>query len=374
MRFLIFDVKDAECLKLLGLCRYMPIFLGKRFSVQSLYSGTTKNLIEHGLIKYTVDGKCLKLTCFGRNALQDMGYVFSEDSRSMNSGSKYERRVMCAETNLMFYSAGVDIFSENIKKLNGSKSCYIPFLNMRSAKGGESLSGARFAGILKSGNIAYVIYYVNSDDEIGLHISFEELAFKPLVTNLEGVDYTKIIFAGNSLEELESIIFKQNNGKCKNQSEPFSQAYEKFAYNIYMFERNKNGVMQAKIIAVPDYRKKLAQYFCVGKTALPPTLSYCDGFHKGSPLIIAVDMDLKRIYAAVKQAFAYSKLEPYILCLNFQENFLFNYLRHKEIPKAQILPIEFNKISAGLKLKANHFTNEPVRDKKGEYMTVRCRL
>ena len=368
---MILDLKEAECLKLLGLCRYIPVFLGKRYAGQVLYTDTTKHLLLLGLIKYTADGKCLKLTYFGNSVLRELGYTFSTDARSLNNGSRYIRRMLCAEINMLFHSAGIDIFSEKIKDLNRSEPCYIPFLNMRSAKNGAALSCARFAGIFRNGDTAYIAYYA-VDDEIGVHVSFEEGAFKPLAFSLEGVEYIKIIFAGNSLDALWKLLFsKKSKEKCKNQSEHFSQAFQKFAYNVHLFERNKNGTMQAQIIAVPDYRKKLAEYFCVGKTKLPPILGNCDGFHNGRPLIIAIDMELNRICKGIKQANKYSELEPYILCLNFQESFLFKYFQHMGIRKAQILPIGFEKVETGLNLKLKQFASEPARDTKGDYMVIK---
>ena len=369
---MILDQKDGECLKLIGLCRYLPVGLNKKYSNEAVYKDTITNLQERRLIKLTSDERCYKLTSVGKSTLQKIGYIFKEDARWVLGDKRYIRRQMCAEVNVMFHSAGINIFAEKTEELDKKNIGYIPLLSVRSKEAGASLSCAHMSGILKSGDTAYVVYYI-SDETDGVHVSFEESITKQLLSNIDSVKYTKIIFAGKSLEKLWKLIFETNTPKrLGNQMTPFALAYDKFTYNILFFAHSRYGALQTQIITTPNYRKQLADYFCKGKTEIPVSLSYCDGFYHDAPFIVAADMDLKRLRAALTQAEQYGNQEPAILCLDFQEKVLKQFLEYYKVRSAQIFALPFSEMKKGLSdMLKTELTNEPVRDKEGGCIRIK---
>jgi hypothetical protein len=319
-------------------------------------------------MKLTSDEQCYKLTSVGKGTLQEMGYTFKEDSRWVMGDKRYIRRKLCADINVMFHTAGIPIFAETARELK--EVGYLPLLSVRSSASGASLSCAQMAGLFRAGDTAYAVYYMSDE---GVHISFEESVINQLVNNMDGVQHTKIIFAGKSLEELWKRIFETSKPKkLGNYRIPFTQAFEKFTYNILFFPRSRYGVIQAQIVSVSNHRKRLADYFCKGKTEVPASLSYCDGFYRDAPFIIAVDMDLKRLRSALTQTEKYENHTPAILCLDFQEDTLKQFLAYHKIPAAQIFALPFSDVAKGLPdIPKLEYTNEPVRDKEGGCITVK---
>jgi len=350
----------------------MPTTFSKKYSNKVILKTTVGNLQKFGLIRLTRDKQCYRLTSTGKGTLQEMGYEFKDDPRSVVCDTRYIRRKLCADVNVMFHTAGVNVFAETSAEVNQYNACYLPLLNVRSVEKGSSLSCAHMSGIFKSGETAYAVYYMNNEGD-GAHVSFEENMINMLIKDMDGVKYTKIIFAGKSLEELWELIFETKVPKrLPNQSTPFAFAYDNFIYNILFFERTRNGALHAQVLAVQDYRKKIAGYFCGGKAELSVSLSYCDGLYKDAPVIVAVDMDLKRLRKAIMQSEAYGQNPPVILCLEFQEKMLNRFLQYYQIQAAQVYVLEFPELTAVLpELNVEEFTNEPVRDKDGGCISVR---
>jgi hypothetical protein len=350
----------------------MPVTLGRKLGEELMYVGVTKNLQEHGLIKQTVNRECYKLTGMGRGVLEEMGFSFAEDARTRSSGSRYTRRLLCAEINVLFHVAGIDVFAENVQALRHARCAYLPSLSLRANGRAENpLAGARFSGILRSGDTAFVVYFTDDTDG-GLHRAFEGQVFEGLIANVPDVKHTKIIFTGKSLERLwTALSAPTGDGRLRDQSITFAKAFEEFPNNVCLLERTRDGVTQAKIMAMENYRARLAAYMCQGKPDVPRALSHCDGLPHGVPLIVAVDMDLKHIYAALAQAAAYGR-EPHILCLSFQEKILRRVLSDNKIQRAQTMPIGADTIRACFaEFNRAACTNEPCPNTKGGYISVR---
>jgi len=368
---MILDQKDGELLKLVGLCRYLPVTLKNKYTNEALFKSTTDALREYGLIKLTTDKQCYKLTSIGRGVLQEMGFTFRADARSVvGDDPRYMRRMMCADINVMFHTAGVNVFTETAQELNKCEIGYLPLLNVRS-KERASLFAARMAGVFRGGDVAYAVYYM-SDETEGVHIGFERSTLRQLTKGITGIKHTKIIFAGKSLEELWKLIFETKGPRrLPNETTPFALAYDDFVQNVLFVERSRNGALQAQILAAPDYRKKLADHFCRGRTSEPATLSHCDGFHKGVPVIIAADMDLKRLRAAIRQAEINWRTAPEILCLDFQERVLQRFLEYYNVPAARIYKLTFEEVTAMMPgIGKREFTNEPFRTVEGGCISV----
>jgi hypothetical protein len=350
----------------------MPVTLGRKFGEELMYVGVTKNLQEHGLIKQTVNRECYKLTGVGKGVLEEMGFSFAEDARTLSSGSRYTRRLLCAEINVLFHAAGIDVFAENLRALKQSRRAYLPSLNLRAnGKAENPLAGARFAGILRSGDTAFVVYYTDGADG-GLHRAFEGQVFEGLIANIHDVKHTKIIFTDKSLERLwTALSAPKDASRLRDQSVTFAKAFEEFPNSVCLLERTRDGVTQAKIMGIENYRARLAAYVCKDAPTVPRELSHCDGLPHGVPLIIAVDMDLKRIFAALAQAAAVGR-EPHILCLDFQDKILRRFLSDNGTKRAQTMPIGVDTIQACFsEFNQTEYANEPCQNTKGGYISVR---
>lgn len=83
----------------------------------------------------------------------------------------------------------------------------------------------------------------------------------------------------------------------------YGEAYHGLTYPIHLLSCDQTGSLQLQIMATPDYRAKLSRLML--KTAFQPPpkdVPAWDALYKGRPFVIGVDMNLRRIDAAIKIA------------------------------------------------------------------------
>lgn len=368
---MIFDMNDVELMKLCGLCRYLPIGLKNKYYNPLFLAGITGSLRAHRMIKITPNKECIRLTSLGKGTLADMGFEFPDDARPRKTGSVYKRRMISADINVLLNSARIDVFAENILQLNCKSKIYISALTIRADTKSKAIAGTRFLGMLKSDETVYIPYYVENEYD-GIYPDYEKDTFNNLISNVRGVKNIKLIFTGKTLEELWGAIFDNEAHKLPRGLKPFSKAFEVMAYNICLMPLNRDGVLQIKIMTAENYRARIVQ--CVGAySTVPNELSYCDGQiieeNKEGPLIIAIDMDIKRILSAITQAVKYNKI-PFVVCLKFQHDILVKMLENK-ITKIRFIMLLENKINTIFtEFDNDQYKSIPFRTEKGEYIRV----
>lgn len=83
----------------------------------------------------------------------------------------------------------------------------------------------------------------------------------------------------------------------------YGEAWQRTVLPVHLLTCDDTGALQLRIMSQPDYRKRLAQAG-LGKSYAPPPaeLLHCDGLLRGVPFVIAADMDLHRLDAAMEEA------------------------------------------------------------------------
>ena len=103
---------------------------------------------------------------------------------------------------------------------------------------------------------------------------------------------------------------------------------------VHLLLCDDTGAVQLQIMTVPDYRRKLTQAALKNQYRPPPKdIPAWDALFQGMPFVMAADMDLRRIDAAIQTASANNMKQIAIAALERQaESVLFFrpwYERHK---------------------------------------------
>ena len=205
-------------------------------------------LEDRGYIKMQTNGMSYKLTYKGREALAEMGFKYAEDMRMDTKRATYKRRLMLAHCNVTMHLAGIDVFCENTSELAGKEAGFLNTLMLRTDNNVKALAGTRFAGILKTENIANVVYYVeNAEDWIVP--GYERETFTAELSTMRGVKDIQILLAGKDLEELWNVIHPpKQSEKLPRGMTLFDRALEELGYDYLLVPIGRNGVTQLSVM------------------------------------------------------------------------------------------------------------------------------
>ena len=370
---MIFDSHDTAFLRLCGLCRYLPCDLKNRYENPVFYKNVAGNLLAHGLIKLMPDERSVKLTRLGNKILADMGYEYPQDARQKSSGNSYKRRLVSAHMNILLHCAGIDVFADTLQILNESAAKYIPSLTLRSNTKSKALAGTRFLGLLRMADTVFIPYYIDNYSE-GIFPGYEDTTIKNHVDGLAGIARRKVLLAGETLEIILSELSNDKVRKVQKGLKPYSTALKILNLNICLTTFTRCGILQLSIMSLTDYRVRIAEAIGEGfhfghNTA--SEYSHCDGIYKTMTSIVAVDMDLTRISAAIEESAALGK-PANIICLGDQREALQQYAN--TLPTANIQKFyslrreNIQRIFPEMKLLPEEM--QPYRTEKGDLVKV----
>ena len=176
--------------------------------------------------------------------------------------------------------------------------------------------------------------------------------------------------AGESYRSIYEMLSNQTpsgrNGK-KGFTD-YSQAYPRLGIPVYLVSCDDTGAMQLAIMRQMDYRTRIAQA-AFGARWKPEDdrLPEADGHVDGNPLVIAVDMDLRRLERVCRDACQQGRREILVAALEGQMSGLLLDQFPRRAPvralriNTQVLAAAFGEnFSAG-----DPWPNEPLRWKGG---------
>ena len=167
-------------------------------------------------------------------------------------------------------------------------------------KGRNPWGSARVGAIANLGGVYYSMHYVCPN--IGRMAVNDELAAFHNHTNFGKDTRRAFIFAGPTygdvIEELKIRDEKKDTKLIR-----YGEAYRGLTYPVHLLSCDQSGSLQLQIMAVPDYRAKLTRLMLKSAFQPPPEdVPAWDALYKGRPFVIGVDMNLRRIDAAIKTA------------------------------------------------------------------------
>lgn len=291
---MLFSVRDVDVLRLLCWCQ--------NIRPQDLNSISTKaereNLMALGFIKLHERSGTVTLTGSGR-ALLEMIFNGAIPSLSLSyHGTAIERRIRLSRLMLSAYQAGIDVFAPEVNVAREIPSLFLT--SITRTRGRNSWGSSRVAAILSLGGIYYAAHYVCPG--IGRMAVNDELAAFHNHTNFGKNTQRAFLFAGASYADIIEEL-KVRDEKRDTKLIRYSEAYRGLHYPVHLLSCDETGARQLQIMAVPDYRVKLAKLMLRSAYRPPPEDAPAwDAIYQNRPFVIGADMNLRRIDAAIASA------------------------------------------------------------------------
>lgn len=272
-----------------------------------------------------------------------------------------QRRLHIAGLVLTAYRAGVDVFTSDIGGLSKSPALFLPS-NSRG-RGTNPWANTRIAAVAALGGRVYAAHYIRPG--IGrLLLSDELAAFTRNIAPLRA-SAQAFFFYG---ESYETLLAELEHGEDTGVSRLvcYGEAYRRLRLPAYLLTCDDTGVTQLRIMSHPGYREKLTRIALKSKYAPPPkNFPLCDALFGGAPFLMAADMDLRRIDAAVEAA-RQSEGAPVVLAALDAQAEAVLYSRYRDTGRARVFTLTASAVEEFLGSAARKPSHAPFITEKGE--------
>lgn len=292
-RVVIFSKRDVDALRMICWCQYVfPRHLRGIITDIEL-----ENLIHIGFVKHHVKSGSLVLTGKGSELVTE---IFSQQVPALTKSyhnAAIQRRLRQSGMAATAYYGAVNIFSASHEELSQSPSLFLSTITRRYEM--NPWGNVRIAAIANLGGTLYAVHYVCPG--IGkLALTDELTAFTNQTARFRDTRRA-FIFAGESYTDILTEL--EQTDKTNTKLILYGDAYRSLQLPVHLLSCNDTGAVQLQIMAVPDYRKKLTQAALKNQYQPPPKdVPVWDALFQGLPFVMAADMDLRRIDAAIRAA------------------------------------------------------------------------
>lgn len=327
---MMLSCRDLDILRLLRWCR----MIRSKELYETFSKDEVTNLSAAQMIRFSDAAKAWCLTPCGNRVLGSSGFALPPAKAPTYREPDITRRLRLAQIVTTTYSAGVNVFLTKEAELQSSPSLFLPFLHRN--RGANPWGSTRVAALLHTGDLMYAIHWVNPG--IGCVALTDELtAFQNHTASIPAKQRA-MIFAASSYEEilseLDTVQEKQNT-----RLQTYREVYDCLKLPLFLMPCNDTGCLQLRILSIPNYRELLARIILKSHYAPPPAgRPMYDALYQGVPFVMAADMDLRRIDAAVEAARSDGISQIALAALPEQVEAVLNR-RYRETGKARVFTI-----------------------------------
>lgn len=322
--------RDLDILRLLRWCR----MIRSKELYETFSKDEVMNLCAAQMIRFSDAAKAWYLTPCGNRVLGSSGFALPPAKAQTYREPDITRRLRLAQIVTTAYAAGSNVFLTRESELQSKPSMFLPFLHRN--RGSNPWGSTRVAALLHTGDLMCAIHWVNPG--IGCVALTDELtAFQNHTAAIPAKQRT-IIFAASSYEEiLGELDAGQEIQNTRLQS--YREVYDCLKLPLLLLPCNETGCLQLRIMGVPNYRELLARIILKSHYIPPPAdRSMYDALYQGVPFIMAADMDLRRVDAAVDAARSDGISQIALAALPEQVETVLNR-RYRETGKARVFTI-----------------------------------
>ena len=290
---MIFSQRDIDILKLIRWCQFVfPEDLNTIFTVAEVENLTALGLIRHheksGALIMSKKGVLLLQTFFTEEVPQ---YPPSYHTAII------QRRLRLSKVALTAYRGDIDIFLAHNELLNHTPSMFLSTLTRE--RGANPWGSTRVAAIAHLGDLFCAVHYVCPG--IGkLSLTDELTAFSNQTARFPDAKRA-LIFAGESYKDILAEL--ENDTRTDAKLISYGGAYQCLKIPVHLLSCDDAETVQLQIMSQPDYRARLARVALKEEYQPPPLdMPVWDAIYRDRPLVIAADMDLHRLDAAILAA------------------------------------------------------------------------
>ena len=326
---MIFTTRDLDILRFLRWCRFV---LAK--DLTGVFSkGEVQNLEILRLIKLYLPAQAYTLTAAGNRLLDAAFPKLPAAVAPAYKAADTLRRIRQAKLMGTVYQAAVSVFTTDVSALN-ERAMFLPMIARN--RGSNPWGSTRVAALLHTGDLMYAIHWVSPG--IGCVALTDELTAFQNHTAAIPAKQRAMIFAASSFDEiLTELDAAQENQNTRLQS--YREVYDCLKLPLFLMPCNETGCLQLRILGIPNYRELLAKIILKSKYVPPPeNRPVYDALYQGVPFVMAADMDLRRIDAAVETTRSDGLSQIALAALPEQVETALNR-RYRETGKARVFTI-----------------------------------
>ena len=288
---MVFSQSDIDILKLICWCQYV-----KPEKLRNISDAEDqKNLLHLGLIQQHEKSGAFTLTRNGRSFLQK--FLTLPDLTKSYHKDAVDRRLRLTNLVLTAYKGMVNIFLTTPEELTVSPTMFLSAITR--GRGANPWGSTRVAAIAHLEDLLCAVHYVCPG--IGkLALTDELTAFSNQTARFSDTKRA-FIFAGESYKDILTEL--ETDARINTKLISYGGAYQCLQLPVHLLSCDDTGAVQLQIMAQPDYRTRLAQAALKEEYQPPPLdVPVWDAIYRDRPLVIAADMDLRRLDAAIQAA------------------------------------------------------------------------
>lgn len=291
---MIFNVQDMDVLRLLRWCR----ILSKEDILPLFPREVIFNLAAMKLIRVREPEGLLYLGSRGHAVLESAFPQLPPAIPPAYKAAETVRRLRVSRFFLTAYRAGLAVYQTERESLARHGTIFLP--SIMRGRGANPWGSSRIAAIVRLGGSLAAAHYVCPG--IGrLALSDELTLFANHTAEFRGTGRS-LLFAGASYDSILSAL-KGSEEDRGSRLLTYGEAYRQVHLPVFLLSCDEVGALQLRIMAVPEYRKRLVKLALKGSYVPPPAgHTYWDAIYSGCPVVLAADMELRRIDAAVEAA------------------------------------------------------------------------
>ena len=327
---MMLSCRDLDILRLLRWCR----MIRSKELCEAFSKDEVMNLSAAQMIRFSDAAKAWCLTPCGNRALDFSGLALPPAKAPTYREPDITRRLRLAQVVTTAYAAGVNVFLTKESELHALPSLFLPFLHRN--RGSNPWGSTRVAALLHTGDLMCAIHWVSSN--IGCVALTDELTAFQNHTAAIPAKQRAMIFAASSYEEiLAELDAGTENQNTRLQS--YREVYDCLKLPLFLLPCNDTGCLQLRILSIPNYRELLARIILKSHYVPPPAdRTMYDALYQGAPFVMAADMDLRRIDAALEAARSDGLSQIVLAALPEQVETVLNR-RYRETGKARVFTI-----------------------------------
>ena len=326
---MIFTTRDLDILRFLRWCRFV---LAE--DLTGVFSKVeVQNLEILCLIKLYCPAQAYMLTASGNRLLDAAFPKLPAAVAPAYKAADTIRRIRQAKLMTTAYQAGVSVFTTDVSALC-EQAMFLPMIARN--RGSNPWGSTRVAALLHTGNLMCAIHWVSPG--IGCVALTDELTAFQNHTAAIPAKQRAMIFAASSYDEiLAELDGAQDDHNTRLQT--YREVYDGLKLPLFLLPCNGTGCLQLRIMGAPNYRELLAKIILKSKYVPPPeNRPMYDALYQGAPFIMAADMDLRRVDAAVDAARLDGLSQIALAALPEQVDAVLNH-RYRETGKARVFTI-----------------------------------
>lgn len=326
---MIFTMRELDMLRLLRWCR----FVAADDLIRVFSRAEVQNLAVLRLMKYYRPAQAYTLTAAGNRLLETAFQTLPPAATPAYKAADTIRRIRQARLMCTAYQAGIPVFATSVSALR-EQGLFLPMIARN--RGCNPWGGTRVAALLHAGDCVCAVHWVCPG--IGYIALNDELTAFQNHTEALPAKQRAMIFTANSYEEiLAELDAAQNDHHTRLQT--YREVYDGLKLPLFLLPCSETGVLQLRILTIPNYRALLAKNILRSLFVPPPAdRPMYDAIYQGVPFVMAADMDLRRVDAAVDAARSNGASQLALAALPEQAERVLNR-RYRETGKARVFTI-----------------------------------